>query len=259
VVVGGGFIGLEVASSALRRDAAVTVLEAATRPLARVMPPAPAERIAALHREAGVDLRLGAVVTGFADECGGAVRLETNAGPVIGDVVVVGIGVTPNLELAADAGLAVDDGIVVDAQGATSDPHVFAAGEVTRHPAPGAERCVRLESWQVAELQAQAAGRSAAGAAAAHDAIPWFWSDQLGANLQMLGFVDLNAPLVSRDYGDGAAAWFALDDKGRVRGAITLNAGRDIAVARRLMARELAVDSGRLSDPTTALAQLLRS
>jgi anthranilate 1,2-dioxygenase ferredoxin reductase subunit len=257
VVIGAGFIGLEVASAAVARRAKVTVLEAADRVLARVMPAAAAEYAAALHRAAGVALHLGVKVGDMGlDDCG-AVRIETSTGAFLADVVVVGIGVRPNVELAEAAGLPVDDGILVAADGSTVDPHIFAAGEVTRHPAPGYEHPARFESWQVAELQAETAGRAAAGAPAAHQVIPWFWSDQLGCNIQMLGRVPPDAPLVARRYPDGSASLFALDEAGRLTGMVAFDAGRDVAVMKRLLAKGSAPSAGQLENVDTPLRQLL--
>jgi len=116
---------------------------------------------------------------------------------------------------------------------------------------------VRFESWQVAELQAEAAGRSAAGASTPHQAIPWFWSDQLGCNIQMLGRVPNDAPLVAREYPDGSASLFALDGEGRLIGLVALNAGRDVAVVRRLLAKGAAPSAAQLENVDTPLRQLL--
>jgi anthranilate 1,2-dioxygenase ferredoxin reductase subunit len=256
-IIGAGFIGLEVASSALARGAKPAVLEAGDRALSRALPAEVSDRIVALHRAAGVEVRLGVRITGLSPAEHGGVAIATADGSIAADVVVIGIGVTPNVELAQAAGLAVDDGIVVGADGSTADPHIFAAGEVTRHPVNGAAGSLRLESWQVAELQAEAVGRTAAGAPTAHDAVPWFWSDQLGHNLQVLGHAPVGAALVHRDLGQGASAWFALEEGGRLAGVISLDAGREIAVARRLMAKDARIAPDDLADPAKPLRQFL--
>lgn len=231
VVIGAGFIGLEVASAAIGHGARVTVLETSDRVLGRVFPAEAGARVEQLHRDAGVDLRLDAKVVALAP-AEGRVRVETDTGALEADIVVVGIGVVPNVELAVAAGLEVDNGIVVTAEGATSHPDVFAAGEVTRHPLNNGE-CRRLESWQVAELQAEATGRSAAGERTIYTAVPYFWSDQLGVNIQMFGLIDPAARLIARD--DKGALLFAIDAENRIQGAIGFDAGADMSVAKRLI------------------------
>lgn len=254
-VVGGGFIGLEVATAAAARGADVTVIEAADRILARALPEVVAARVAEAHRRAGIDLRTATPLKGIA-RAGEGIRLDLGQDQSTYDWAVVGIGVVPNTELAVEAGLEVDDGILVDETGATSDPHIFAAGEVTRHPVHGADQPLRLECWQAAEVQAEAAGRSAAGTPSASRVSPWFWSDQAGLNIQMLGHV-LGYDLVERDYGDGSVSYLALDPDGRLAGLVAINAGQDISVARRLIARDVAVHRSTAGDATVPLRRLL--
>ncbi len=253
VVIGAGFIGLEAASAASARGARVTVLETADRVLARVFPKEAAARAEQLHRNAGVDLRLGAKVEGIVPE-EGRVRVSLAGESLLADLVIVGIGVAPNTELAEAAGLAVDNGIVVSAEGATSHPDVFAAGEVTRHPVRGGG-AMRIESWQVAELQAEAAGRSAAGASTAYDAIPYFWSDQHGVNMQMFGLIDPHGALLTRESGE-SALFFSLGADGRIAGAIGFNVGADMSVAKRMIG---APAPAGLGDAATPLRKLLRA
>lgn len=252
VVIGAGFIGLEVASAALLRGASVIVLEAADRVLGRIFPAAISAFVERLHLDAGVDLRLNAKVKGFSP-APGCVVVETDLGALEADIVVVGIGVAPNVELAESAGLEVDDGIVVTSEGATSHPDVFAAGEVTRHPLWGGGHG-RHEAWQVAELQAQAAGRSAAGAPTPFSAIPYFWSDQLGVNMQMFGNMDHCAKLISRN--DKGALFFALDPKGSIQGVVGFNAGADMSVAKRMLGALAPPD---LADLVIPLRNFLRA
>jgi anthranilate 1,2-dioxygenase ferredoxin reductase component len=255
-IIGAGFIGLEVASSALALGARPTVIEAGGRILARGLPRAPADRLLALHRAAGVEVLLETAVEGFECAQDGAVALRLGAETRLFELVVVGIGVRPNIELAEAAGLDVSDGLLVDDRGATSDPDVFGAGEVTRHPVSGAEAAMRLESWQVAELQAEAAGRAAAGQGAPHRIAPWFWTDQAGANVQVLGHIG-QGPLIERDYGEGVVSYFSLDEGGRLTGMATINAGRDISAGRRLLAHPGTLEAGPLEDPSVPLRRLL--
>jgi NADPH-dependent 2,4-dienoyl-CoA reductase/sulfur reductase-like enzyme len=172
--------------------------------------------------------------------------------------VVVGIGALPNIELAAAVGIATSDGITVDASGRTSIPDVFAAGEVTSHPVAGGSERARYESWQVSQEQAGAVGSTAAGVVREYKELPWFWSDQHTLNIQMLGQIPPDATWVIRgDRMKSSVAAFALAASGEVRAAIALNAGRDIAGARRLIASRKIVEPVRLADPTCRWNALL--
>jgi NADPH-dependent 2,4-dienoyl-CoA reductase/sulfur reductase-like enzyme len=253
-LIGAGFIGLEVASSARARGCAVTVFERAPSVLARVMPADIASDIEAAHVEHGVAIRKN--VTVEVDENGDGVMVSTT--DIAGkerfserfDVLLVAVGILPNVELAAEAGIAVDDGIVVDAAGRTSVADVFAAGEVTNHPVARGTRRARYESWQVAQSQAAAVGSTAAGVVKEYAEIPWFWSDQYYLNIQMLGHVPSDANWVIR--GDRAArafTAFAIGPAGYLEAAISINAGRDIAGARRLIDRRITPDLAKLADP----------
>lgn len=255
-IIGAGFIGLEVATSALARGAVPIVIEGAPRILGRALPAAVAERLLERHRAAGVIFHLDAPVAGLRPAADGGVVVDTGKGPISADHVVVGIGVTPNIELAHEAGLDTNDGLSVDAFGATSAETVFGAGEVTRHPVHGHDEAMRLESWQVAELQAEAAGRTAAGAPTEHRQPPWFWSDQAGVNLQVLGRIAEDA-LVVRDHEDGSSAFFSLDPQGRLQGLITIDRGADVSVGRRLLSRPTALDRSALADPAQPLRRML--
>ncbi|WP_421731064.1 NAD(P)/FAD-dependent oxidoreductase [Brevundimonas sp.] len=255
-IIGAGFIGLEVASSALAMGARPIVIEGAPRILGRGLPQAVAERLLDLHRQAGVDFRLNTPVSDIRLTADNALEIDTVSGVILADHVVVGIGVIPNVELAVEAGLAVNDGLIVDEAGATSIDGIFGAGEVTRHPVDGHEEAQRLESWQAAEVQAEAAGRAAAGAPSPQRTTPWFWSDQAGVNVQVLGRI-AETPLIVRDHDDGSAAFFSLNRDGRLSGMVTLGRGADISAGRRLMSRAVALDPAQLADPAFALRRLL--
>jgi NADPH-dependent 2,4-dienoyl-CoA reductase/sulfur reductase-like enzyme len=255
VVIGGGFIGLEVASAAIACGAYVTILEAGERVLSRVLPAIVTERIERLHRAAGVSIHAEVALKRiWAD--GSGTWVETRREVIRADTVVVGIGIVPNEELAAETGLAVSDGIIVGCDGSTSDPYIFAAGEVARHPVLGATAPLRLESWQVAQYQAEAAGRSAAGTVTCHAMHPWFWSDQLGHNIQLIGHVDQRGEFIVRAYPNGSATFFAVSGS-RLVGAVTIDAGQDISVIRRMLAIETACGADSLADPALPLRTLL--
>jgi anthranilate 1,2-dioxygenase ferredoxin reductase component len=254
-IIGAGFIGLEVAAAARTLDCSVIVLERADSVLARVLPPSIAQDVEAVHVRRGISLRKGVAVEIEGRDHDGRIavsmtNLASSARTVEGfDTLIVGIGVLPNVELAAAAGIATSDGIVVDASGRTSAPDVFAAGEVTCHPVAGGTERARYESWQVAQEQAAAVGSTAAGVIREYKELPWFWSDQHTLNIQMLGQVPPDATWVLRgDRVKPSVAAFALAASGEVRAAIALNAGRDIAGARRLIASRKIVEPARLAD-----------
>jgi 3-phenylpropionate/trans-cinnamate dioxygenase ferredoxin reductase component len=189
-VIGGGWIGLEAAAAASTGGADVTVLEAAELPLLRVMGSKVAEVFASLHREHGVDLRTSvqaAEITGN----GHATGVRLGDGSQVGaDVIVVGIGITPNVQLAADAGLEVDDGIRVDASLRSSDPDIYAAGDVASafHPLLG--RHLRVDHWSNALNQPQTAARAMLGQDVAYDRVPYFYTDQYDLGMEYCGHVE---------------------------------------------------------------------
>jgi 3-phenylpropionate/trans-cinnamate dioxygenase ferredoxin reductase subunit len=188
VVIGAGFIGLEVAAAARMLGRPVTVLEVADRPMGRVVAPVISRFFERLHRERGVELVMNARIARLEGE-DGRVRavLMADGTHHPADLVVVGIGVLPNVELAQAAGLACADGIVVDEHGLTSDPAILAAGECTSHPNRFAGGRARLESVQNAVDQAKAVAAAILGRHRPYDEVPWFWSDQYDVKLQMVG------------------------------------------------------------------------
>ncbi|MFT4437745.1 NAD(P)/FAD-dependent oxidoreductase [Caballeronia sp. 15715] len=239
VVVGGGFIGLEVAAAARKRNCKVTVLEAQATLLARTGSPVLSQWMHGLHVSQGVTIHLNANVRHISHTSAGKIVLDTSAGLVVADVVVIGIGVLPNDELARDCGLRVDNGIVVDSRCATLDPNVFAAGEVTNYPITHLGTRVRSESWMAASDQGGVAGRAAAGdTAAEYGEMPWLWSDQFNSNIQCLGVPQLAAK--HSTVGDcGADNWVLLgwDADDRLVNAIAVNRGKDVSAIRRAIKR----------------------
>lgn len=255
-VVGGGPIGLEVASSARRLGCAVTVPEAAERLMARAVPPPISARIEDLHRRNGVVLHLGVTVGAIEAGSGGTLWLDAGWQVSEVDLVVIGIGAVPNTGLAQAAGLAVQDGILTDGQGRASVAGVYAAGEVARFPHPFWHgRPVRLEHWQVAQNQPEAVVRAICGEDGAYDELPWFWTDQHGWNVQVLGDPAPALRLVERGEGERLTV-LALDEAGRLRGAVLINNGRDATPCRRLIASGASCDPARLADPTQPLRNL---
>ncbi len=252
VVVGAGFLGAEVASSAVARGCSVTVLEAAQTPLGRVLPPSLGALYTALHRSRGVDLRLG---TGLGSTRPGTVT-DTSGTVHAMDVLVVAVGQAPQTRLAEQTGLLVRDGIVVDAHGRTSLPGVWAAGDVAAFPdrVTGAPR--RLEHWQSAMSQGASVARNLLGADTPWTELPWCWSSQHGVDLQVCGNPGTDDDLVLRGrVEDGTVtAVFARD--GRLTGAVTIDRTSDMRALRRLIVDAPGTPLALLADEGVDLAQV---
>ena len=257
-IVGGGYIGLEVAASARKRGCRVSVLEAQGAVLSRITAPEVAAWFEELHRASGVDVHTGVAVAGFGGK-GGRVDhvLLSDGRRIAADVVVIGVGAVPNAELAAEAGLAVENGITVDGQARTADSHIFAAGDATNHPNPLLGRRIRLESWQNAQNQAIVAATAMCGGEARYAEIPWFWSDQHDVNLQIVGLPDTWDRIVTRRYDKARSLTFVYVRDGRVVGGNALNAPRDIPVLRQLIQARHPVDAATLADAARPLRELL--
>lgn len=253
ILIGAGFIGLEIASTARVLGVDVTVVEAADQPLTPVIGARLGELFTRLHRENGVDVRTGAAVTALRTTDNGVV-VELACGAVVtGDLAVVGIGLLPNDGVAAASGLAVDGGIVVDAQGRTAVDNVYAAGDAARRYSPRAGRHVRVEHFDNANKQGIAVANTMLGRDAVSDQANWCWSDQYARNFQFLGAAsphlvirgDLEALDFTAFYLDGEA----------ICGAFTAERGEDVMVARELLGR--VVDPDMLTDEDTDLWDLV--
>ncbi|MFT3973663.1 MAG: FAD-dependent oxidoreductase [Amaricoccus sp.] len=235
-VIGGGFIGLELAASARKLGTDVTLIEALPRLLSRGVPEEVAALVAARHASEGVRLIFGARILGITPE---GVALDGGI-DVPADLVLVGIGAVPETALAAAAGLAVDNGIVVDDRLATSDPSIFAAGDCAAFLHPGYGRRIRLESWRSAQEQGTLAAKNMLGAGEAVSAVPWFWSDQYDLTLQIAGLAEGAVTTVRRPVGEGFVL-FHLDPDGRLLAASGVGPGnviaKDIRLAEMLIAR----------------------
>ena len=260
LVIGGGYIGLEVAASARKLGVEVTVLEAQPRVLARVTGPELSAFYEGVHRDAGVDLRTGVTVRSIeckdgdgavrAVICGDGTRIEV-------DVVIVGAGVVPNIELAAAAGLDVEGGIVVDEFAQTSDPDIYAAGDCTAHPSALYGRRVRLESVPNALEQARIAAAALCGKPKAYNAVPWFWSDQYDLKLQMVGLSEGYDQFVLRGSTQARAFVGFYLREGRLLAADAVNRPADFMMAKRLVAASARADAARLADESLPLKELL--
>lgn len=262
LVIGGGFIGLEIAAAARERGMEVVVVESAERVLSRIVPAVIAERVVALHAEHGVAIRTGTTVASLDADEGGRTRATLSGGEtLLVDSVVAGVGAEPSTEIASAAGLLVEDGIVVDEWLRTSDPRVWAAGDCATFPDARSGQRVRVESWRNAHDQAVTVAASMTGGEDAHAAVPWFWSDQYDQMLQTAGLPGTGEREVLREREDGSLMHFGLDAQGRLVDATSLGRGpvvaKDIRVAERLIAAGVVPDPGALADPGVALRSLL--
>jgi 3-phenylpropionate/trans-cinnamate dioxygenase ferredoxin reductase subunit len=257
LVLGGGWIGLEVAASARQRGCEVTVVEAAPRLCVRTVPACVSAHLQALHERHGVTLRLGQAVQQVeAGEDGVRLRLA-NGETLRGDALVLGIGLVADDALAAAAGLACDNGVLTDASGRTADPAVFAVGDMA-NALQGGGRRQRIESWENAQRMAVAAAKAALGVA--HDPLaegaPWFWSDQYDDNLQLLGQPDERLRVVERAVPAKRQRLFFFCEGARVRAVAAVNAGREIKVARKWMLQDRYPDLEALADAGVDLQKL---
>ncbi len=255
VIVGGGYIGLEVASVGVQAGLEVHVLEMEERILQRVTTPEMSNYYHKLHTGRGVHLHTTTGVSGFAGNGRVAQVLCGDAGAFDADLVIVGIGIMPNVELAQDAGLEVDNGIVVDDHCRTSDEHIFAAGDCTNHPNPLLNRRLRLESVPNAMEQARVCATNMLGGDKNYASIPWFWSDQYELKLQMVGFsADGDQQIVRGDMDNHQFAVFYLNN-GKVVAADAVNSPKEFMICKQLVGR--AVDAATLGDPDSDLKALL--
>lgn len=258
VVIGAGFVGLEVAASAKKRGLDVTVVEAAARPMIRAVSPPVSAFYVDLHARHGVRLLLDTAVTALLDDGAGHVRaVATSAGEIPADLVVVGVGAVPRDELARAAGLACDRGVVVDACSRTSRAGIVAAGDcAARRIDDGAT--LRLESVQNAVEQARSAAVALLGGERPFVAAPWFWSDQHGVRLQMVGSsTDATTRLVRGDPTEGRFSVFHWKDD-RLVGVESVDRPQDHMAARRLLDAGRSPSPQEVADPTFDLAAAAR-
>lgn len=264
VIVGGGFIGLEVAASARKRGCEVCVVEGAPRLMGRAVPADVADAALALHRERGVDVRLGVMPERIrATEGGRLAVLLADGAEIAADTVLVGIGIDPAVALARAAGLAVQRGIVVDSELQTSAAGVYAAGDVAEFPSRESNLPIRQETWHNAETQARVAARNMLGGHEAYLEIPWFWSDQYDHQLQVAGEPALGATTATRKLDGVSQIHFHLDAAGKLVGISgfgpTSTVARELKLARKLLQAGVAAPAAALADPAVKLKSLLKA
>jgi 3-phenylpropionate/trans-cinnamate dioxygenase ferredoxin reductase subunit len=258
LVIGGGVVGLEIASSAAELGIKTTVMEIAPRILARVCDEETSAIIHERHRRTGVDIRLGTAATALRRLPSGGFEIDTNTGiAILADCIVVGVGIVPEDQLAKAAGLVVQDGILVDDHCRTSDPAIFAAGDCTRFPGPHGP--IRLENWRHGQQQGSVAGRNAAGGDMAYTMLPSYWSEQYDMYIQGMGWPIANpSRRVRRKLGDNATLLFELDGSA-IAYVLGINAQREMGPARRLIEQRVPVDPAELADPTKPLNAMLKA
>ena len=254
VIVGGGYIGLEVASVGIEKGLNVHVLEMESRILQRVTTPQMSEYYHNLHSGRGVNIHTDTMVSGFA----GSDQVEQvlcGDESFDADLVIVGIGIIPNIELAEAAGLECDNGIVVDDHCRTSAPEIYAAGDCTNHPNPLLNRRLRLESVPNAMEQARVCVSNMLGGDKVYSAMPWFWSDQYELKLQMVGFsADGDEHVLRGNMEENQFAVFYLNN-GKVVAADAVNSPKEFMVCKQLVGKT--VDPAALANPETELKDLL--
>jgi 3-phenylpropionate/trans-cinnamate dioxygenase ferredoxin reductase subunit len=261
VIVGGGYIGLEVAAVAVKAGLAVTLIEAAPRVLARVAGAEISAFYDKAHRDAGVVIHTGQGVTALTPRVDDPARVGgvvlASGVTLEADVVVAGVGLVPHTELAEAAGLHVENGIWVDEYCRTEDPHVLAIGDCANHPCPFLGRRVRLESVPNALEQARVAADTVVGKLVPYAAVPWFWSDQYDLKLQAVGLADGHDQVVLRGSFEARSFLVFYLRQGVVIAADAVNRPGEFLMARRLVGAVVRAEAGVLADPAVALKSLL--
>ncbi len=260
VIVGGGFIGLELASSASKLGCSVTVIEAQPRILMRGVPEAIAKIVHDRHVAGGVEIHVGTAIDSISAH---AVKLKDGR-EIKADTIIAGIGALPEVKLAQDAGLVIDNGVACNEHMQTSDPDIFAAGDCCSfiHTQFGGRR-LRLEAWRSAQEQTATAISNMLGDKKLHVSVPWFWSDQFDLGLQITGFADMGQITVERRVGEQALILFHLAADGQLMGASGIGPGniiaRDIKLAEMMIAKGLKPAPEALSNPDVQLKTLLKA
>lgn len=260
VIVGAGLIGLEVAAAARARGITVDVIEASSRILQRSCDPYTAERIASLHTENGVKLHLGQSIESVSESAEGSVSLLMADGTALeADLMVVGIGVIPNTDLAESAGVTVDNGVVVDGFGRTNVLNVYAAGDIANLPLPGRHGLTRLETWRHAQDHGRCVGMNAAGQENEYKAHASFWSDQYEHRIQGVGLIDDEITLtLVRQYEGGAHVSFLLDQNRVLKAVLGIDAAKDVNAMGKMVGQVLSVSDRELEDEHQPLVPFVK-
>jgi 3-phenylpropionate/trans-cinnamate dioxygenase ferredoxin reductase subunit len=260
-IVGAGFIGLEIAATAVARGCEVVVIETAARALMRAVPEVVAGYLVARHRQMGVDIRFAVQVERILGEQRVSGIKLSDGSTLACDCVIAGIGVKPRTELAEAAGIDVADGIAVDDTLRTNDPYIFAAGDVCSFPHRLFRRRIRLECWKNAEDHARIVARNMLDRGETYSEVPWFWSDQYDMTIQIAGMPAFAVTTTVREVGKASRIFFGLDRDGVLVGASGVGhvseIARDVRVAQELIARRANIDPAMLADRNVKLKPLL--
>ncbi|GAB3807616.1 FAD-dependent oxidoreductase [Humibacter antri] len=252
-IIGAGWIGLEVAAAARAAGTAVTVIEAAELPLLAVLGPQLAEVFAVLHRQNGVELKFSAKISAIVTDNGRAAGVRLEDGETISaDAVVIGVGVAPDIALAEQAGLAIDNGVLVDASLRTSDPDIYAVGDIANHDHPVLGRRVRVEHWANALNQPQTAAAALLGNDQKYEELPYFYTDQYDLGMEYIGHVPRGAEtrvVVRGDLDKREFVAFWLDQNDRMLASMNVNVWDVIDQLKPLIIAGKPVDGDRLADP----------
>jgi 3-phenylpropionate/trans-cinnamate dioxygenase ferredoxin reductase subunit len=257
LIIGGGYIGLEAASAGIKKALKVTVVEALPRVLARVTAPEISEFYETVHRRHGVDIITGVGVHGFEGDAAVQTVVLADGRRIDVDLIIVGVGLIPNTELAEAASLEVSNGIVVDAYTRTADPDIYAIGDCCNHDNGFLGRRLRLESVPNAIEQSKICAAAICGSPVPYTAVPWFWSDQYNLKLQMVGLSQGHDQIVIR--GDMAAESFLAFylQEGVVISADAINRAPDFNIAKKMVADRLKIAPELLADESQPLKSLL--
>ncbi|PKZ66066.1 ferredoxin reductase [Gordonia terrae] len=260
-IIGGGYVGMEVAAVARSHDVPVTVVERENRILARVASPDLSQRLTDYHRARGTDIRVDATVSGVRERGGRATGVELADGSTItADTVLVGIGAVPDDGIAHSAGLACDGGVLVDSCGRTSDPTVFAIGDVARRPIDDTGALVRLESIPNVTEQAKQVVSALSGRPQPEPEVPWFWSDQFDIKLKIAGLVRPGARIVHRPgKKEGSFALYHLGADDTVHAVEAANAPSDFIAGKKFISQRIPVSPNALGDPSVSLHEVVAS
>ncbi|MGF7137339.1 3-phenylpropionate/trans-cinnamate dioxygenase ferredoxin reductase subunit [Paraburkholderia sp. EB58] len=260
-IVGAGFIGLEIAATAVARGCEVVVIETAARALMRAVPEVVAGYLVARHRQMGVDIRFAVQVERILGEQRVSGIKLSHGSTLACDCVIAGIGVKPRTELAEAAGIDVADGIAVDDTLRTNDPYIFAAGDVCSFPHRLFRRRIRLECWKNAEDHARIVARNMLDRGETYSEVPWFWSDQYDMTIQIAGMPAFAVTTTVREVGKASRIFFGLDRDGVLVGASGVGhvseIARDVRIAQELIARRANIDPALLADRNVKLKPLL--
>lgn len=256
-VLGGGFVGLEVAATARALGKPVRVLESAPRLMLRSVSPELSAHVTQVHRASGMDVRTGVAVGGYEVQAGRLVALEAGGERLAVDTLLLAIGATPETALASACGLDCTNGIVVDEHMRTSDPRVLAIGDCTNFPEPTTGQRLRLESVQNANDQARAASATILGTPQPYRALPWFWSEQGSMRLQMAGLAPAGGERYRRPGTTAASFSIVHYAGGRLRCMESVNAPMDHMAARKLLETGVSPEPAELCDPNRAMKSFL--